>query len=250
MADFAEILARIRTPLPNASSHSLHLAALVILPPTTPPTHPISSIHPGSWSDTLTTQLLAPFATIYAFLPLLTTHKSSLLFLTPTIIPSLTPASHGLENVSAGGMQGYIDTLRKEVAATDIHIMQLKLGTFDFDLAPMSRALVPAREIGHEESAAGKVAREDDAAVAGIGSAVKGSPLRELHRGVFDAIISERGRSGTMYLGRGSRTYDYVSRWVPAGVVGWMLRGVVENKEQERRRSWEQPGTEDDKVRG
>ena len=149
-------------------------------------------------------------------------------------------------------MQGYIDTLRKEVAATDIHIVQLKLGTFDFDLAPMSRALVPARDIGGEESTAGNVAREDSAAVAGTGPAVKGSPLRELHRGVFDAIISERGRSGTMFLGRGSRTYDYVSRWVPAGVVGWMLKGVGENKEQEqrwRRRSWEQRVAEDEKVR-
>lgn len=251
MATFAELLARTRHPLPHTPSHSLHLAAFLVLPPTPPPTGPISSIHPVSWSDTLNTQLLVPFTTLHAFLPLLATHKSSLLFLTPTVVPSLTPASHGLENVAAGGMQGYINTLPKEVRDTDIHIVQLKLGTFDLGVAPMSQALVSGRDVGREESAQGKSAKEDGAAEAArFRPAVKGSSLRELHLGVFDAIVRERGRSGTMFVGRGSRTYDFVSRWVPAGVVGWMLKGVGGNEEQEQqqRRRRRQPGTDDEKI--
>lgn len=254
MASFAELLARTRHPLPRTPSHRLHLAAFLVLTPTPPPTGPISSINPVSWSDTLTTQLIAPFTTLHTFLPLLTAYKSSLLFLTPTIIPSLTPASHGLENVAAGGMQGYINTLRKEVTTNDIYIVQLKLGTFDFGVPPMSRALVPARD---EESGRGKFTREDAVAAAGVGPAVKGSPLRELHVGIFDAIVRERGRNGTMFVGRGSRAYDFISRYVPTGIVGLMLKGVGGNQEQQqqqprqqwRQQSEEHAGTDDEKVR-
>lgn len=150
-------------------------------------------------------------------------------------------------------MQGYINTLRKEVAATDIHLVQLKLGIFDFGTPAMSRALVSARDVGREELM-GKFVREDAEAAVGVGSMVKGSPLRELYGGVFDAIVRERGRSGTMFVGRGSRSYDLVSGWVPAGVVGWMLKGMggIGEREQQQRRRQQGQGqlrTDDEKVR-
>ncbi len=52
---------------------------------------------------------------------------------------------------------------------------------------------------------------------------VKGSSLRELQNGVFDAIVREKGKGGTVFVGSGSWMYDFVGRWVPGGVVGWML---------------------------
>lgn len=100
-----------------------------------------------------------------------------------------------------------------------------------------------------ETSAQAKFVRDAAAAAAArVGPAVKGSPLRELHVAVFDAIVRERGRSGTMFVGRGSRTYDFISRWVPAGVVGWMLKGVRKNEERQRQRWGEQLGTGDEKI--
>ncbi|MCJ1463655.1 hypothetical protein MMC07_002263 [Pseudocyphellaria aurata] len=235
---FTESLARTRHPLPNTPTHKLNLAALLVLPPMPPRTGPISSVHPASWSDTLTTQLLAPFTTLHAFLPLLTTYKSCLLFLTPTIISSLMPASHGLENVAAGGMQSYINTAQKEFTAGEIHIVQLKLGIFDFGVVPMSRALIPVREDLRDGSIRQKIANVDAAVDAAATTAtrpsVKGSPLRELHLGVFDAIVRERGRSGTMFVGYGSRSYDFISRWAPPRALRWMLKGMVRKDEQER----------------
>ena len=56
----------------------------------------------------------------------------------------------------------------------------------------------------------------------------KGSSLRELHNGVFDAITGRIGRGGgggVVFLGKGSWAYDFVGRWVPKGVVGWMMGG-------------------------
>lgn len=54
---------------------------------------------------------------------------------------------------------------------------------------------------------------------------MRGSPLRDLHVAVFDAMVGGLGRGGTVFVGKGSRAYDFVGRWVPGGVVGWMLRG-------------------------
>lgn len=49
------------------------------------------------------------------------------------------------------------------------------------------------------------------------------SSLRELHNAVFDIITKGKGRGGTVYAGRGAWTYDLVGRWIPGGVVGWMM---------------------------
>ena len=137
---------------------------------------------------------------------------------------------HGPANVAAGALQGYIDTLRKESAAQDLHIVQLKLGIFDLGALSTSRSLVLARDPGVQgestlraDPARGRIAREDARSYGVIGSSV-----RELHLGVFDAITRDRGRGGTLFVGRGSRLYAFVSSWVPGGVVGWMLGAAVE----------------------
>jgi hypothetical protein len=57
----------------------------------------------------------------------------------------------------------------------------------------------------------------------GVGG-VRGSPLRVLHEAVFDALTVPRPRH-VWYVGSGSRLYDFIGRWAPPGLVGWMLRG-------------------------
>ena len=66
----------------------------------------------------------------------------------------------------------------------------------------------------------------DDALTAKNTLSTKGSPLRELHNGVFDAMTGKSRRS-TVYLGRGSWTYDVIGRWIPGGMVGWMMGRVA-----------------------
>ena len=76
----------------------------------------------------------------------------------------------------------------------------------------------------------------------------RGSSLRKLHNGVFDAIERRRGAGSTVFLGRGSRTYDLVGRFVPEGVVGWMMgkarEPVFEGKGVEPRGGGEGGGAE------
>lgn len=235
LSQFETLLSRSHYPLPHTSSHTLHLASFIVLPSRAPSTGLISNIHPVTWSETLNSQLIAPITMLHAFLPLLTTHKSSLLFLTPSIVPSLTPPLYGLENVAVAGMQALIKTLRKEVASKNVNVVQFRLGTFEYPgLAPTGRSLIPIREYNgssmrgegtlREDSARGRYAREDETANA---RKIKGSPLRELHFGVFDAIVGDRGRGGTIFVGKGSRAYDYISRFVPETIIRWMTHGVL-----------------------
>jgi len=58
-------------------------------------------------------------------------------------------------------------------------------------------------------------------ATGGAGAVGKGSSLRELNNAVFDAMTSSRG--GIVRVGMGSKTYGWVGRWVPRGLVGWMM---------------------------
>ena len=223
---------------PNDPSHTLRLTSLISLPldtgpNSTYPTSPIAALTASTWSDTLNTHLLAPFTTLQAFLPLITAQKSSLLFLTPIITPSLTPPFHAPESVVAGALQNYISTLRREVKELGINIVQFKLGTFDYGSAPGGR-----QQIAHIRAPGSETQEEvrswDRATqvrygtnyitqIVGGRNRVKGSPLRELHNGVFDAIVRGKGNEGTVFVGGGSWMYDFVGKWVPDGLVGWML---------------------------
>lgn len=61
----------------------------------------------------------------------------------------------------------------------------------------------------------------------------KGSSLRELNNAVFDAMVREKG--GVVRVGMGSSIYGFVGRWVPKGLVGWMMgmRSEEENAKVE-----------------
>jgi hypothetical protein len=50
----------------------------------------------------------------------------------------------------------------------------------------------------------------------------RGSHLRELHNAVFDALTTKKPQR-VWRIGSGSLVYDIVGRWVPSGIVGWML---------------------------
>ena len=64
----------------------------------------------------------------------------------------------------------------------------------------------------------------------GGGVVGKGSSLRELNNAVFDAMVREKG--GVVHVGMGSSVYGFVGRWVPSGLVGWMMgmRRIGEDK--------------------
>lgn len=211
-------------PISNAPFHNLHLASLVLLPAITLPISPVASLSPPDWSDILNTNLVAPFTMLHAFLPLLASQKSSLLFLNPSIVPSLTPPSHAAESVVGSALNQYIHTLRREVHVEGVNVVQLRLGHFDYGpMSSDSQQLVPSQYSPRAEFARRRLEER------GVAKPVKGQSLRELHNGVFDAIVRGKGRNGTIFVGRGARSYDIVGKWVPDGIVGWMMGAAKTN---------------------
>ncbi|KAL8774733.1 MAG: hypothetical protein Q9209_000672 [Squamulea sp. 1 TL-2023] len=208
--------------------YPLCLVSLILLPQTPSPPEPrsIAQISADTWSDAFSIHLLAPFTLLQAFLPLIQSHKSSILFLSHTNTPSLSPPLHGEANVVARALDSYVSTLRKELAATqEINIAHFKLGALD-DGSDRD-ALKMAVALRHDDRTA------SDSRLDSVPEKrnVRGSPLRELHLEVFDAIVGKR--RGTVYVGRGSRTYDILGKVMPQGLAGWML-GLKTKKVQEK----------------
>lgn len=123
-------------------------------------------------------------------------------------------------------MDAYISTLRKEIPPKDLNIVQLKLGSFDYGsvgrqmvvaTANIARAEHPGGDVDarakHLDDQFGKMKNERE----------KGTSMRQLHNTVFDSISRGKGRGGTIFVGRGAWAYDFVGRWVPGSVVGWMM---------------------------
>ncbi|KAL8706733.1 MAG: hypothetical protein Q9201_000258 [Fulgogasparrea decipioides] len=213
------------------------LASLIILPqtPAPPQVASITDLSADFWSGAFTTHLLSPFTLLQALLPLLQSHKASILFLTPTNTTSLSPPMHGLENMVAGGMNNYISTLRKELTSSEgTKVVQLKLGAFDdgSDRDAMKMAVALRHDTRTSSEAISPPVTEQ--------REVRGSPLRELHLELFDAIVGKR--EGVVYVGRGSRMYDYLGKVVPEGLVGWML-GLRKKREEAKKKE-----NEDGKV--
>ena len=102
--------------------------------------------------------------------------------------------------------------------------MQFRLGHFDYGpILSDNQQLVSSQYSRRAEFARRRLEQK------GVEKSVKGQSLRELHNGIFDAMVRGKGRNGTIFVGRGARSYDLVGKWVPDGVVGWMMGSAKTN---------------------
>ena len=51
---------------------------------------------------------------------------------------------------------------------------------------------------------------------------MRGSSLRDLHNAVFD-VIDGSNTSGVVRVGLGANLYGFVGRWIPRGLVAWIM---------------------------
>jgi NAD(P)-dependent dehydrogenase (short-subunit alcohol dehydrogenase family) len=246
----------------GARPHHLAFRSLILIPTLTYPSSPIATLSPSTLNDLLDTRLLTPILTIQTFLPLLTSlplahphlhnsspsPKPSVLVLTPSIIPALNPAFHMPESTIVAGLNSFTAVLSAELAPLNIPVTQVQLGSFD-----LSSVTTPSnRQLQTVQSQRAETLKWDDStrqtygknyvalsSGGGIGRGFggKGSGLRDLNNVVFDAMVS--GRGGVVRVGMGSAVYGFVGRWVPRGLVGWMM-GVrkVTNHAGDRELGW------------
>ncbi|KAI9813121.1 MAG: hypothetical protein M1827_004341 [Pycnora praestabilis] len=233
---FNRILLSPQHAFPGASPHNLNLAGVIIIPDMIYPSGPIETIAPDLWSDALNVKVLGTIAITQAFLRTICEFKARLLILTPSIIPSLAPPFHGVESSIVAALEGFTSSLSAELGTMGIDVCQFKLGTFDcggvggkhhLQANHATRADVLSWPASVRAAYAKNYFAQSGAVgtrgcIGGNGSNIKGSPLRELHNSVFDALTQTQPQR-VWRVGNGSLVYDMVGKWVPAGVIGWML---------------------------
>lgn len=236
ISDFRRTLESPRQAFPGASPHNLHLAGVIMIPDTSYPSGPVETTMLDAWHDALNVKVLGTIATLQALLPIIGAYKSRILVLTPSIIPSLSPPFHGIESSVIAAIEAFTQSLRGEIGAIGVDVLQLKLGTFDCSAVGGRRQVATLNAPRAEALSWSPVARATyggnyyaSSSVVGMRTGVGalaqracGSHLRELHVAVFDALTQRRPRR-IWRVGQGSVAYDLVGRWMPERVVGWML---------------------------
>ncbi|GKT92037.1 DUF1776-domain-containing protein [Colletotrichum tofieldiae] len=249
---FAQYLQSPHAPAPRTKPNHLQLKSVILIPSLNYQTSPIATIPPSSFADLFNTHLLHPILTIQAFLPLLTTRLSppgekwtppKVLVFTPSIISSINPPFHAPEATVSSALSAFTEVLTAELRPLGIPVTHMQLGTFDFTgfqpakhTHPSQRGLLegaPGIDADATETlmwpenarhAYGRnfVMQSTSAISAGRIRGLKGSSLRQLHNAVFD-VIDGSITSGTVRVGLGASVYGFVGRWVPRGLVSWMM---------------------------
>lgn len=236
MQRFKALLLSRHHAFAGASSHELSFAGLIIAPDLNYQSGPVETIAPELWSDALNTKVVATVAIAQAFLPSVCEFKARLLVLTPNVVASLKPAFHGMESTIVNALEGFTVTMRRELHTLGITVSQIRLGNFDFSHAGARNHLqtisssrtsswpLNARRLYAQNFINQSRIAEGQGLFSGgeNGSIAKATSPRELHHVVFDALT--RPSPKTVYrVGRGSLAYDLVGRWIPGGIVGWVL---------------------------
>lgn len=226
----------LTTPIPSfpgAHSHRLHFRGLILLPTASYPTGPLETLPIEHWSDTLNLKLLSPILTTKLLLRSICETRARIVICTPNIIAPLSPPFHAPECAAVAALHGIAASLRRELAPSAVGVCLVKMGTFD--TASASAGLGAARGLQVVNAARADIlgwapgvraayARGYAAmrAAAGGGAAVRGSPLRELHRAVAEALTCVVPRE-VVWVGGGSGVYEVLGRWAPEWVVGWWM---------------------------
>lgn len=229
MERFHQLLTRPHVAFTGASAHNLNLRGVVLVPDLMYPTGPVETVSPEFWSDALNAKVLNTIAVTQALLPTICLFKSRLMMLTPSVIASLRPPFHSVETTIVSALEGFLASLRAELGTLGIDVVQFHLGTFDLaNVGPKhhlrtraagspnawpatTRALYGNNFVNQTRAAQNRGLLDHT-----------GSPLRELHNAVFDALTQKRPRT-VWRVGRGSVAYDVVGNWAPSGLIGWMM---------------------------
>lgn len=234
MERFNNLLSTKHHAFNGAAPHELSFAGLIIVPDFQYPSGPIETLSAEIWSDTIDTKVLKTIATVQAFLPTVCEFKSRILVLTPSIVSSLRPPFHAIENTVVSALDGFTTTLRRELSTLGIPVVSIKLGSFDCSNHNPKNALQPiseSRTYAWPPSARNLYAQnfitqtrvaESRGLFGETGGVAKGSSLKKLHHAVFDALTAKSPWS-TWRVGRGSVQYDIIGRYIPASIIGWML---------------------------
>lgn len=238
------MITQSQSPSPGVPPHVCQLSGLVLIPSPKYAAGPVATIPPSTWADTVNTRLLSPILMTQLFLPLLTLRNtnSTIILAYPSISSSLSAPYAGPEVATTRALSGFATSLRRELGLIkhgNIDVVELRLGNVEVGSHHRNaQSQIAGTEVltwSLEQRALyapNYLSSVEQRPVASAGpSAVRGSPARNLHYAVFDALDSapknifgrKTSKKAVVYVGRGARSYRIIGDWVPGGLVGWML---------------------------
>ncbi|KAI1810460.1 DUF1776-domain-containing protein [Poronia punctata] len=162
------------------------------------------------------------------------TKAPRVLVFTPSIISSINPPFHAPEATVCSALSAFTEVLTGELRPLGVPVTQFRLGTFDFTgfvpaRNPHNTGSLPPSVETQQWPEAARLAyarnfeiQSSSAISAGRIRGLKGSSLRDLHHAVFD-VIDGTEKSDVVRVGLGAGLYGFVGRWVPRGIVAWMM---------------------------
>ncbi|KAK7961782.1 uncharacterized protein PG986_002607 [Apiospora aurea] len=171
------------------------------------------------------------------------------LVFTPSIISSINPPFHAPEATVCSALSAFTEVLTGELRPLAIPVTHIQLGSFDLagfvpQTATTSVGATGSGTVRHHAHHAGLLppsaetltwpesarhaygknfmSQSSSAISAGRIRGLRGSSLRELHNAVFDVIDGSDQRP-LVRVGLGAGLYGFVGRWVPKGLVAWMM---------------------------
>lgn len=183
------------------------------------------------------------------------------LVFTPSIISSINPPFHAPEATICSALSAFTEVLTAELRPLAIPVTHIQLGTFDFGpftssssashpssahgggggprplitgigsttttgagghLPPMASHPLQWPEAARHAYARNYAVQSGSAIAAGRVRGLRGSSLRDLHNAVFDVLDGSEG-GAVVRVGLGAGLYGFVGRWVPRGLVAWMM---------------------------
>lgn len=201
--------------------HTLHLAGLILAPPTNLPTGPIEIIESEQIVQAYNAGLSWPTIMLQHFLPLLREHSGRTLFLNDWIIPSLHTPFYSPAVVTSHAFQALSKTISREVPS--ILTVHMRLGTFDMPHHFPSRNCTRADVLGWSPSVrAAYSSSYKNCTGRPVNVRVRGSPVKELHHAVFDAL-ADINPTREVSVGAGVVMYDWAARLLPEIVLRYLL---------------------------
>lgn len=196
---FEGLFGRNMVAFEQALPHRLNFVGLVVVPDTQYGQARVEDVSSEEWSDAFNATILNTIATTKLLLPAVIEHKAKVLLLTPSVTPVLSPPMHAVESTVYGALKGFASSLAAELKQDGVYMSHFKLGNIDIPALTtrQKRAGVPPPRL-------------------------KPTPIRQLHRAVFDTLVSSRPRR-TVYVGRGALAYDLIGSLVPPVFIAWMM---------------------------
>ncbi|GMM33771.1 hypothetical protein DASC09_010960 [Saccharomycopsis crataegensis] len=245
-------------PFAQAKAHHLKLIGVLIVPDLYYPVGPVENIGLKGWSDCLNAKIMSPLVLFSnKFVNVIRKNNSiefgdkslnvmstKLIFLSPNLVSSINLPFHAPETVAINSLNYIFESFAREIITDNtlnLQVISLKIGALNIfnhssnkDTQEKIKIQLQNQILGwgdHMKAIYGSNFKHI-CLLSGPSPNIRGANLRELNYKIFDLLYSDINSSKKVtykrdlkiaHVGRGSRSYDFLGKYLPHGLISWFL---------------------------